>query len=128
MAVVEAKKSISESDGELHPYVGAVVEKDGIVLAMAHRGETAEGRHAEFCAWKKISDDVDHVDLSGCTVYTTLEPCSKRNSPNKTACATRLINAKVARVVYGMADKDESVFGMSHLRKQTLMLLIFRRT
>ena len=59
---------------------------------------------------QKINDDVDNVDLSGCTVYTTLEPCSIRKS-GKTPCTNRLINGKVARVVYGMADKDESVYG-----------------
>ena len=111
MALAEAKKSIAEDDGERHPYVGAVVVKDGTILATGYRGETGVGRHAEFCALKKINDDVDHVDLSGCTVYTTLEPCSERNSPNKTACATRLINAKVSRVVFGIADKDVSVYG-----------------
>jgi pyrimidine deaminase RibD-like protein len=111
MAVAEAIKSVAEDDGESHPCVGAVIVKDGKVLATGYRGETGEGRHAEFCALKKINDDVDYVDLNGCTVYTTLEPCSERNSPNKTACATRLINAKVSRVVFGMADKDESVYG-----------------
>jgi pyrimidine deaminase RibD-like protein len=111
MAVAEARKSIAEGDGELHPQVGAVVVKESAILATGFRGETGAGRHAEFCALKKINDDVDRVDISGCTVYTTLEPCSKRNSPNKTACATRLINAKVSRVVFGMPDKDESVYG-----------------
>jgi pyrimidine deaminase RibD-like protein len=111
IAVAEAKKSVAEDDGELHPCVGAVVVKDGEILATGYRGETGEGRHAEFCALKKINNDVDHVELTGCTVYTTLEPCSQRNSPNKTACATRLINAKVSRVVYGLADKDDSVYG-----------------
>jgi pyrimidine deaminase RibD-like protein len=112
MAVELARKSIAENDGELHPYVGAVVVKDGEVLATGYRGETGEGRHAEFCALKKITDDVDNVDLSGCTVYTTLEPCSIRK-PSKTPCTNRLINGKVARVVYGLADKDETVFGHS---------------
>jgi pyrimidine deaminase RibD-like protein len=111
MAVAEARKSIAETDGELHPHVGAVVVKESAILATGFRGETGAGRHAEFCALKKINDDVDRVDLSGCTVYTTLEPCSKRNSPNKAACATRLINANVSRVVFGMPDKDESVYG-----------------
>lgn len=125
LAVAEARKSVSEDDGELHPYVGAVVVKDGTVLATAYRGETGEGRHAEFCALKKINDDVDHVDLSDCTVYTTLEPCSKRNSPNKTACATRLINANVSRVVYGMADKDESVYGHVSLTEANINVGLF---
>ena len=101
--------------------------KDGQILATGYRGETGEGRHAEFCALKKINDDVDHVDLSGCTVYTTLEPCSKRNSSNKTACATRLINANVSRVVFGMADKDESVYGHVSLTEANIEVGLFPR-
>ena len=127
MAVAEAIKSVAENDGEPHPYIGAVVVKDGKILATGFRGETGEGRHAEFCALKKIKDDVDQVDLSGCTVYTTLEPCSRRNSPNKTACATRLINAKVARVVFGMADKDESVYGHVSLSEADITVALFPR-
>lgn len=114
MAIAEARKSIAEDDGELHPCVGAVVVKDGKAIGRAYRGETGEGRHAEFCALNKINDDVDNVDLSGCTVYTTLEPCSERKPPKK-PCTERLIAGKVARVVYGMADKHESVYGHSSL-------------
>jgi len=127
IAVAEARESVAEDDGEQHPFVGAVVVKDGNVLATGHRGETGDGRHAEFCALKKINDDVENVDLSGCTVYTTLEPCSKRTSPNKTACATRLINAKAARVVYGMADKDESVYGHVSLVEADIDVGLFPR-
>ena len=127
IAVAEARKSIAEDDGELHPYVGAVVVRDGNVLATGYRGETGDGRHAEFCALKKINDDVDSVDLSGCTIYTTLEPCSKRTSPNKTACATRLINAKAARVVYGTPDKDESVYGHVSLLEADIDVRLFPR-
>lgn len=127
MAVEEAKKSVAEDDGEPHPYVGAVVVKGGNILATGYRGETGKGRHAEFCALKKINDDVDHVDLSGCTVYTTLEPCSKRNSSNKTACATRLINANVSRVLFAMADKDESVYGHVSLSEANVDVALFPR-
>src|SRR5947209_5234703 len=101
MAVELARESVAEDDDELHPWVGAVVVKDGHVIATGYRGETGEGRHAEYCALRKINDDVDNVDLSGCTVYTTLEPCSQR-SPKKKACADRLIKSKVERVVFGI--------------------------
>jgi len=124
MAVDLARKSVAEDDGELHPYVGAVVVRDGQVIAIGYRGETGSGRHAEFCALKKINDDVDNVDLSGCAVYTTLEPCSKRKS-SKTPCTNRLINGKVARVVYGMADKDESVYGHSSLVEAGIEIGLF---
>jgi pyrimidine deaminase RibD-like protein len=124
MAVGLAGKSIAEGDGEPHPYVGAVVVKDGKVLATGYRGETGEGRHAEYCALRKINDDVDNVDLSGCTVYTTLEPCSIRK-PGKTPCTNRLINGKVARVVYGLADKDETVYGHSSLSEAGIEIGLF---
>jgi pyrimidine deaminase RibD-like protein len=124
MAVELARKSIAENDGEPHPHVGAVVVKDGRVLATGYRGETGEGRHAEFCAFKKINDDVDNVDLSGCTVYTTLEPCSIRK-PSKTPCTNRLINGKVARVVYGLADKDETVYGHYSLSEAGIEIGLF---
>lgn len=123
-AVELAKKSIAENDGELHPFVGAVIAKDGIVVATGYRGETGEGRHAEFCALKKLNDDVDNVDLTGCTVYTTLEPCSERQPP-KQSCATRLINAKAARVVSGMPDKDKKVYGLSSLAEAGIHIGLF---
>jgi pyrimidine deaminase RibD-like protein len=124
IATAEAYNSIAEDDGELHPYVGAVVVRDGQIIAKGYRGETGEGRHAEYCALRKINDDVDNVDLTGCTVYTTLEPCSMRK-PGKTPCTNRLINGRVARVVYGLADKDETVFGHSTLVEAKIEIGVF---
>ena len=110
LAVAEAKKSIAEDDGRPHPYVGVVIVKDGKILATGFRGESGKGDHGEYCALKKVNE----ADVQGATVYTTLEPCSERNPPKK-SCTERLINAKVARVVSGSADKDESVYGHSTL-------------
>lgn len=112
MAVDEARKSTAEDDRE-HPMVGCVVVKDGQVLATAHRGEM-KGCHAEFIALEKKLGD---ATLSGCTVYTTLEPCTTRNHP-KIPCADRLIERKVARVVYGMLDPDPRICGKGIRRLQ----------
>jgi pyrimidine deaminase RibD-like protein len=125
MAVQLSKNSIAEKDGKLHPCVGVVVVKDGGVVATGFRGETGRGGdHGEFCALKKFNTDVDNVDLSGCTVYTTLEPCTERKT-GKTPCASRLINGKVARVVYGLADKDESVYGHHALVEAGIEVWLF---
>ena len=110
LAIAEARKSIPEGDGKPHPHVGVVIVKDGNVLATGFRGESGKGDHGEYCALKKLNE----ADLQGATVYTTLEPCSERNPPKK-SCTERLIDAKVARVVSGSADKDESVYGHSTL-------------
>lgn len=109
MAIAEAHKSVGEDD-RLHPYVGVVIVKNGKVLATGYRGESGAGDHGEFCALKKLNE----TNAQGATAYTTLEPCSTR-SPKKKACTVRLIESKVARVVYAMADKHESVFGHASL-------------
>jgi pyrimidine deaminase RibD-like protein len=124
LAVELARKSIPE-DKEPHPFVGVVVVRDGEMLATGFRGETGKGGdHGEFCALKKLTDDVDKVDLTGCTVYTTLEPCSTRK-PNKTPCANRLINARATRVVYGLGDKDETVYGHIQLQEAHIPVGVF---
>jgi pyrimidine deaminase RibD-like protein len=122
-AVELAKKSVTEDD-RLHPYVGVVIIKDGKILATGYRGESGDGDHGEYCALKKINGDVDKADLSGCTVYTTLEPCSKRK-PKKIPCATRLITAKATRVVSGMPDKDKDVYGLSSLAEAGIHIGLF---
>lgn len=119
MAVAEARKSVAE-DNRLHPHVGAVVVKDGKVLATGYRGENGKGDHAEYSAMQKMNK----ADLEGCTVYTTLEPCSIRKLP-KTPCTNHLIDSKVKRVVYGMPDKDESVFGHHSLIEAEIEIALF---
>ena len=108
-AIAEAKKSVAEDD-RLHPHVGVVIVKDGKILATGYRGESGKGDHGEYCALKKLNE----ADVQGTIVYTTLEPCSTRKPP-KMPCTRRLIDSKVARVVYGMADKHESVYGHASL-------------
>jgi pyrimidine deaminase RibD-like protein len=105
-AIDEARKSVPENDGRPHPWVGAVVVKDGKVLGTAHRGEVP-GNHAEFVALERILTD---VAVAGATVYTTLEPCTTRNPP-KIPCVDRLIERRVARVVIGILDPDERIRG-----------------
>lgn len=121
MAIEEARKSTGE-DRRSHPKVGAVVVKDGRVLAKAHRGEFP-GCHAEYIALeKKLADQ----SLTGSTVYTTLEPCTSRNHP-KIPCAIRLIERKVARVVIGILDPNPKISGRGQraLRKASIVTDFF---
>jgi len=111
LAIEEARKSVPENDDRPHPLVGAVVVKDGKVLATAYRGE-AEGNHAEYITLEKKLDD---AALVGATVYTTLEPCTTQNHP-KIPCADRLIERKVARVVIGMLDPNPNITGAASVR------------
>ena len=111
LAIREARRSRAEDDGP-HPYVGVVVVRGNEVLASSCRGDLVPGDHAEYTALeKKLGSD----KLVGCTVYTTLEPCTTR-SHHKIPCADRLIQRRVDRVVIGTLDPDQRITGQGVLR------------
>lgn len=106
-AVREAALSVDE-DGRIHPRVGVVVARGSEILAKAHRGENGRGSHAEYTV---LEERLKGADLSQCTMYTTLEPCAKREKSEKVPCARRVADRGLARVVIGMLDPDPRVHG-----------------
>jgi len=124
LAIEEARKSKPEVGRKnAPPSVGVVVVKDGEVLAKAHRGELGEGDHAEYTVLeKKLRDNI----IAGTTVYTTLEPCTRRGK-DKVPCAERLIERNVARVVIGILDPNPEIFATSYtrLRKAGIAVQLF---
>lgn len=111
LAIREARRSEPE-DERPHPHVGVVVVRGDEVLASACRGDKAPGEHAEYGALEK---KLKAEKLAGCTVYTTLEPCTTRNHP-KVPCVERLVQRRVARVVIGSLDPDQRITGKGVLR------------
>lgn len=94
------------------PFVGAVAVLDGNIKALAFRGEKHPGEHAEYTL---LEGKLKSETLAGSTIYTSLEPCTKRG-PGKVPCAARLIERKVARVVIGMLDPDQRITGRGVLQ------------
>jgi pyrimidine deaminase RibD-like protein/very-short-patch-repair endonuclease len=80
-----------------NPAVGCVIVKDGRIIA---EGATGDGGrpHAEEAALEIAGSKAE-----GATAYVTLEPCGER-STGACSCSQRLVEAKVARVVYACAD------------------------
>ena len=105
-AVAEGKKSIEE-DGRSQPApaVGVALVHNGELLGTSHRGATGSGEHAEYGLLKQFRDR----DLTGATVFTTLEPCSRRNHP-KRPCAEHLIERGIAEVFIGMYDPNPRIY------------------
>jgi pyrimidine deaminase RibD-like protein len=105
-AVDVAKRSIPE-DGRVTPVprVGVVIVKGGTLLGESFRGATGSGDHAEYGLLKQLAD----VDLSGADVYTTLEPCSRRNPP-KRPCAEWLIDRGIGTVYIGLYDPNPTIY------------------
>jgi tRNA(adenine34) deaminase len=87
----------AEARGEVP--VGCVVVVGGEVVARGHNHrETLQDptAHAEMLALRGAAAKTGSWRLEGASVYVTLEPCPM--------CAGALVNARVARVVYGADD------------------------
>jgi len=77
--------------------VGALVVRDGVVLGEGQESVRAlldPSAHAEVQAVRAACRNLGSVDLSGCTVYSTVEPC--------VLCAYVIRRAGVSSVVYGV--------------------------
>jgi pyrimidine deaminase RibD-like protein len=116
LAVTMAEQSIPEDDGRAHPAVGAVIARDGYVLATGFRGETPNA-HAEEAALAKLHG----AQAVGTTIYSTLEPCTTRG---KMACTQRLITKQVHRVVIGMLDPNPDIRGQGEWLLETVGISI----
>lgn len=80
--------------------VGAVVVKDGKVIARAHnRVESLQDptAHAELLAIKKALKKLNQKYLHGCTMYVSLEPCAM--------CAYALVLVRIDKVVFLAQDE-----------------------
>lgn len=89
-----------------NPWVGCViVTRDGRTFEGAT--EPPGQRHAEIVALDAAR--AAGADLTGATVFTTLEPCSHHG--RTAACTDALIAAQVARVVSAISDPDPLVAG-----------------
>lgn len=86
--------------------VGAIiVTPDGEVLATGYSRETDPHDHAEEIALTKVA--VNDPRLREATIYTSLEPCSKRASRPRT-CTELILTAGIPRVV--LAWREPSIF------------------
>ena len=108
-AIDEAAQS--KSDSLTDPKVGAVISKDGKIDCSAHRGQLADGNHAEFTLLHKILRSKDRTQ--GATLYTTLEPCTSR-SHEKLPCAEWIVQKGIKRVVIGILDPNPSICGRGY--------------
>ena len=79
--------------------VGAVVAKDGEIVARAHNlresGKNAT-YHAELMAIDAACKTLGGWRLWQCELFVTLEPCPM--------CSGAIINSRLKRVVYGASD------------------------
>lgn len=94
-AIKEAKKAWAKDEVP----IGAVIVKDGKVIARAHNlreSKQIATAHAEIIAIEKACKKIGSWRLNDCTLYVTLEPCAM--------CSGAMILSRVDRIVYGASD------------------------
>lgn len=102
----EALKEAKKAYNKLEVPVGAVIVKDGKVIARAHNIKEEKKdttKHAEILAISKASKKLESWRLMDCEMYVTLEPCSM--------CAGALINARIKKVYIGTMDEKTGACG-----------------
>jgi len=95
LALAEAGKAVAA--GEVP--IGAVVVKDGAVIATAHNAPRTlhdPTAHAELLAIRAAARTLGNERLDGCELWVTLEPCAM--------CAGAIAHARIARVYYAAPD------------------------
>lgn len=102
----EALKEAKKAYNKLEVPVGAVIVKDGKVIARAYNKKEEKcdtTNHAEILAIKKASKKLNSWRLLNCDMYVTLEPCSM--------CAGALIQSRIRKVYIGALDPKTGACG-----------------
>jgi len=101
-ALAEARKA--ESLGEVP--VGAVIEKDGVIIGRGHNlTETLKDptAHAEMIAIRNAAKELGGWRLLGCNLYVTCEPCAM--------CAGAIVLARIKKDYIGTMDPKSGACG-----------------
>ena len=104
LALEQAVKA--EEEGEVP--VGAILVKDGLVVARAHNQPISTNdatAHAEIQLLRAAGEKLKNYRLTGTSLYVTLEPCAM--------CLGAIMHARVERVVFGAHDPKTGVCGSS---------------
>lgn len=102
----EALKEAKKAYNKLEVPVGAVIVKDGQIIARAHNLKESKKdttKHAEILAIQKASKKLNSWRLLDCEMYVTLEPC--------TMCTGAIIQARVGKLYIGTMDYKTGACG-----------------
>ncbi|MFB9303243.1 dihydrofolate reductase family protein [Kibdelosporangium philippinense] len=91
-----------------YPVGAVIVDSEGREIARGYSRETDPKAHAEEEALGKIP--VNDPRLKTATIYSSLEPCSKRMSRPR-SCSQWIIDAGIPRVVFALREPSRFVVG-----------------
>jgi tRNA(Arg) A34 adenosine deaminase TadA len=106
-AVEKAREGIAAGQS---PFGAAVIKADKVIVA-AHNTvwrDTDPTAHAEVNAIRQAATVLGTIDLSGCVMFTTCEPCPM--------CMSAIHWSRMARCVYGATIDDAAAAGFRELQ------------
>lgn len=106
LAIDEARRGIASGQT---PF-GAVIVRADAIVARAHNqvwADTDPTAHAEVLALRRAALALRSIDLSGCRIYTTCEPCPM--------CSAAIHWAHVDEVYAGATIADAAAAGFAEL-------------
>lgn len=106
LALREAQKNLSDMRGG--PF-GACIVKGNKVIAVSRNTALKQDAtcHAEINTIRKASKKLRNYDLSGCSIYSTTEPCPM--------CFSAIHWAKINVLIYGNDIADAKMVGFNEL-------------
>ena len=118
---IELANMCQGEDDRPHPKVGAVIVKEGEIIAEAYRGQIGRGDHAEFIVLERISRG--NPDIEDSDLITTLEPCTQR-SHDKSPCVSWIKTRRIRKVWIGTLDYNPAIMGKgeSYLRNNGILI------
>ena len=102
----EALKEAQKAYEKLEVPVGAIIVKDGKIVARVHNLKETKNdttKHAEILAIEKASKKLGNWRLIDCEMYVTLEPCPM--------CAGAIVNSRIKKVNIGAMDEKTGACG-----------------
>ena len=102
----EAIKEAMKAEQKDEVPIGAVIVKDGKIIARAHNTRETKQistHHAEINCIEKACKKIGFWRLDDCELYVTLEPCPM--------CAGAIFQSRIKRVIYGASDPKGGSYG-----------------
>ena len=102
----EALKEAKKAYKKLEVPVGAVIVKDGKIVAKAFNqkeGKKSPTKHAEIIAIERACKKIENWRLNECDIYVTLEPCPM--------CAGAIMNARIKKIYIGAMEEKSGACG-----------------
>lgn len=114
-AIRSAIQGVTRKEGG--PFGACIVGKGGEVISIAHNTvwkSCDSTAHAEINAIRKACKKLKTINLTGCTIYSTAEPCPM--------CFSAIHWARIGTIFFGATIGDAARYGFNEMKVRDIKL------